>query len=125
MNLTPVGGRVLLFSVTAFGSMAGIAVGFGLGSLLPGGDPNWIALGLGIALCSTGAMVSAGWVEYLRRAPHLSRVMGAAGIAGLLAPLLVLSWVPYTLAFPALALVIGGVTAWVDIRASQRSQWDG
>lgn len=128
MHMTTNGGRVLLGIVTAFMTMAGFLLGFAVGSFLvpaAADQPNWIALGLGVALCSVGAMVGAGFIEYLRRAPFLPRVMAAAGIAGFLLPFGVLSVVPSQFAFPVLAFLVGGCAVWVDVRQSRRTGWEG
>jgi hypothetical protein len=128
MSLTTNGGRVLLTAVTAFATMAGFLFGYWLGSLVfrvPLDQPNWIALGLGVAACSVAAMVGAGWVEYVRRAPHLQRVMATAGLSAVLFSLPVLAIVPGSYAFIALAAVVAGMTVWVDIRRSRATDWDG
>jgi hypothetical protein len=122
VNLTPNGGRVLLGVGTAFGAMTGAVLGVSAQGFLGTG---WVGLGFLVALTATGAMVAAGYVEYLRRAPHLSRVMAAAGLAGLLFPLAVFAIVPLSFAFPVLCLLVGAATVWVDVRTSQRTGWDG
>lgn len=122
MNLTTNGGRVLLGVVTAFTAMAGAVLGLSLASWI---GPSWVGLGLLVALTSVGAMIGAGSVEYLRRVPFLTRVMAAAGVAGLLFPIPVLSIVPFAMAFPVLCLLIGGSVVWVDVSRTRATGWEG
>jgi hypothetical protein len=122
VNLTTNGGRILLVVVTAFATMAGAVLGLTVAGWL---GPTAVGLGVLVAFTSVGAMLGAGTIEYLRRAPHLSSVMGWAGFAGVILPIPVLSVVPQTLAFPLLSFMIGGIAVWVDVVKSRKTDWDG